>query len=158
MPPVKNSKVFRGGRTAPHLNYETDQIWLDTNKLGDAIEVRLSINSKGGGITEILARMPQADFESTLQAIARKMPGFGPSLNEATATSMKALLEVLQEERALHSKALAAHAKKRALARSLTKEIRRIRDLFRKPAECSEDEARLAYSQLDMMANMLWQL
>ena len=54
------AQVFRSGRTARTWNHETDKVELGTGANG--LEVRFSLSSKGGGITEVQVTIGSEDF------------------------------------------------------------------------------------------------
>ena len=61
------AKVYRSGRTARAWNHETNRVDLDTEK--DSLNLKFSLSSKGGGITEVQIAIGPDDFSALVAAM-----------------------------------------------------------------------------------------
>lgn len=99
MPQLKNSKVYRGGVTAPSLSHETSKCSASVDVRGETLDIRFNIASKGGGTTQVLLRIGKSDFQTVIQEIASKLPQSVGILSDCASVANKKNLELLQGAR-----------------------------------------------------------
>jgi len=66
---LQKSKVYRGGRTARNWTYGTGVISVKGDN--DCLSIGFDLDSKGGGITQVLTQINSADFDKIVQEMMR---------------------------------------------------------------------------------------
>jgi hypothetical protein len=104
MPQLKDTKIYRGGVTAPYLNPETSKCSYEVNIPKGALDLRFQIASKGGGTTEVLHRIGLGDLALILESFAEAMPEtIAGTLSDCAALANKKILGQLTEARRVQS-------------------------------------------------------
>jgi hypothetical protein len=98
---LKSSKVYRGGKTSNKLVVEDTSIKYYTSSSDNTVNIYFSIRSKGGGSTELLVEIDQADLKSLLTEVAGDLPEVYASLLDKNV-----LADVLIRKPLLHSTVL----------------------------------------------------
>lgn len=99
MPQLKNSKVYRGGVTAPNTTLETRTVSVSVSLRDESLDIRFNLASKGGGTTRVVLEIGKGDFQAILQEIASKLPESVGVLTDCASIANKKNLELLQEAR-----------------------------------------------------------
>ena len=138
MPLLKSTKVYRGGITAPYLNFETKTCSFSTNAKDKTLDFRFDIASKGGGTTSILLQIGLDDLPEVLSSLARQFPESVGVLSDCAAIANKKNLEELKKTRDVH-------ADEKARAKSLIEQLEPVAEFvsdryMEKPAGEDEQE------------------
>ncbi len=99
MPDLNNSKVYRGGVTAPYLNLETRRCTFNVNTRDDALDLRFKLASKGGGTTSVLLQVGKSDLSDVLEAIAQAMPEMASIFSTCASIANGKNIDLLAEAR-----------------------------------------------------------
>lgn len=109
MTELEHSQVFRGGRTAPSRNFETERVRYAVVSLdGGRIAFRFDLASKGGGTTEVLFNVGIDDLRTILLEIAEKQPDKLDIFLECVAVASRKNRELLDKVTQTHSTAMNA--------------------------------------------------
>jgi len=68
MAELKNTRVYRGGQTARNMNFETGEVSLHAPSL---IYFKFTMDSKGGGKTEVRVEIEPDDFPALVAAMMK---------------------------------------------------------------------------------------
>ena len=101
MASLKNTKIYRGGVTAPYITFETSSCTFHANTKEGGLDFRFNLASKGGGTTSVLLRVGTADLPEILNAVATNMPENVGVLSDCAAIANKKNLRLLNEARLL---------------------------------------------------------
>lgn len=99
MAELKNTKIYRGGVTAPNLTLETRTCSFHANVKEKSVDIKFNLASKGGGTTEVLLQIGLDDLPLILEAVADKMPESVGVLSDCAAIANKKNLAQLKEAR-----------------------------------------------------------
>src|SRR5262249_44169535 len=117
MPPLKHSKVYRRGLTAPNpYEFETRQCSPSVDQPNGPLHIKFELASKGGGTTCVLLEIGKGDFQALLPEIAGKLPESVGVLSDCASVANKRNLELLEKARKVH-------ADEKARAESLIEEL-----------------------------------
>lgn len=155
MPQLKNSKVYRGGVTAPNINFETSTVSASVNLRDESLDIRFNLASKGGGTTRVVLEIGKGDFQLLLQEIASKLPESVGVLTDCVSIANKRNLELLLEARTVHNN-------EQERAKKLLEELKTVEDFvsdkyYAAPAGEDEEEER-ARDKLQEVMNELREL
>lgn len=149
MSQLKNTKIYRGGKTANSLNLESQQCSFHANPKRQSLDLRFELKSKGGGITEVLIQIGKDDFPALLEAIARKMPENVGVLSNCAAIANQRVLDLLLEARRVQ-------ADEQARAQSLLEKLADVEEFITdkyNDAPVGEDERESAV--MDQLAEVV---
>jgi hypothetical protein len=133
---MKNTKIYRGGVTAPHLTIETRECSFQHNIKDKALDIRFNLASKGGGTTAVLMRLGIDDLPMLLEAVASNMPESVEFFSHCAALANKKNLEHLKEARRVQ-------ADEKARASSLVEKLEHVEEFVSEKyleAPAGEDE------------------
>lgn len=99
MADLKNTKVYRGGVTAPYLTIETRDCSFHANTKDNALDFRFHLASKGRGTTSVLLQIGIDDLLVILEEVATKMSENVGVLSDCAAIANKRNLDLLTEAR-----------------------------------------------------------
>jgi hypothetical protein len=119
MLPLSNTKIYRGGVTAPSLTFETTQCDALVDPCRGTLDFNFSLASKGGGTTSVRLEIGKGDFAALLQEIANTLPDSAGVLSDSASIANKKNIELLEAARKVH-------ASKEALADSMIEVVESI--------------------------------
>ncbi len=138
---LDDSKVYRGGVTAPSMSYETSQLAIGARP-PSKVRVSFKMSSKGGGVSRVwvelggqdfpamLGKMLEADRHAAMQAMATAVLGAvsrQPSHDEAIANQAMEAVRAAAQDQYTAAPADNDHAE-RFILESVTALIKKIRD------------------------------
>jgi hypothetical protein len=106
---LEHTTIYRAGKTARSLNFETKACWFGVNGPNAPINLRFDLASAGGGTTQVLIEIGKDDLRSILTAVATEMPESADVMSNAGALAAEKLRDELAEARRIdaESKTLA---------------------------------------------------
>ena len=155
MAELENTKIYRGGVTAPYITLETKRCSFHANTKNNALDLRFKLASKGGGTTSVLLQIGLEDLPAILDAVANNMPESVGVLSDCAAIANKKNLEQLKEARRVKDD-------EKARAQGLIEKLETVAQFvaekyYAAPAGEDEKEAR-ANEELTEVINSLRQL
>lgn len=99
MAQLKQTKVYRSGRTAPDWYTESTQCSAEIDKRDGSLNVRFDIASKGGGTTCLWVKIGSADVRGLLHELANLRPDTAPTFAECVTTAIKLNSELMERIR-----------------------------------------------------------
>lgn len=155
MPQLKSSKIYRGGVTAPNINFETSTVSASVNLRDESLDIRFNLASKGGGTTQVVLEIGKGDFHILLQEIASKLPESVGVLTDCASIANKRNLELLEDARKVHDN-------ERARARKLLDELESVEEFvsekYYATAVGEDEKEERAHGKLQEVMNELREL
>ncbi|WP_200156988.1 hypothetical protein [Allochromatium vinosum] len=152
MASLSSTKIYRGGKTANHLNFESKKCSFHVNPKDKSLDLRFELKSKGGGTTEVLLEIGEDDFPALLKAIAQKMPETVGILSECAAIANNKVVALLKNARSVQ-------ADEKSRARDLMERLEDVEEFIsdkynEAPAGKDEREAKIL-DQIDEVVRLL---